>query len=175
MATLTTPTPTTLRLAQGTTLLLSSLTAGTSLSLSYFLIPRLLESPTPVMLTQWARTYARGAAVMPAAALLSAAGMFWLSFVSKAGERVKGGYLAGGLLTVGIVPYTILVMTGTNKTLKGLEGEMGIESAAAAAGKEVGVEAERSAKGLVDWWGVLNLGRAGLLIAGVGCGLWATI
>jgi hypothetical protein len=173
MATLTTPTPTTLRLAQGTTLLLSSLTAGTSLSLSYFLIPRLLESPTPVMLTQWARTYARGAAVMPAAAVLSAAGMFWLSLVTRE-ERARG-YLAAGLLTVGIVPYTILVMTGTNKTLKGLEGEMGIESAAAAAGKEVGVEAERSAKGLVDWWGVLNLGRAGLLIAGVGCGLWATI
>jgi hypothetical protein len=127
------------------------------------------------MLTQWARTYARGAAVMPAAAVLSAAGMFWLSLVTRE-ERARG-YLAAGLLTVGIVPYTILVMTGTNQRLRGLEGEMGVGSAAAAAagGKEVGVEEERSAKGLVDWWGMLNLGRAGMLIAGVGCGLWATI
>lgn len=129
------------------------------------------------MLTQWARTYARGTAVMPLSAILSAAGFFWLSFVTKIPERARG-YLAAGVLTVGIVPFTVVFMAGVNGRLKGLEGEMGVDATASVGGegeKEVGLERERSAKGLVDWWGVLNLGRAGMLIGGVACGLWATL
>lgn len=174
-----------LKATQATALLLSSLAAGASLALSVFLVPRLLESPTPLMLQQWRRTYARGAATVPFAALAAAAGYLWL------GLRVKGlGLGAGGLgsglwksrlylvaagLTVGIAPYTEVVMRGTNGRLKGLEAEVsGVKGEEAPAGEVVIVE-ERTAKGLVDWWGVLNLGRAGLLIGGVVCGLAATL
>ncbi len=170
------PSACTVRTLQSTALLLSSLSAGTVLTLSTFLVPRLLESPTPIMLTQWSRTYARGAATVPFAAATSAAAYLWLGLV---GAGHKGGrlYLVASALTVGIVPYTVGVMFGTNGRLKGLEGRYGVDAVVRAAGKEreVGVEEEEGAKRLVDWWGVLNLGRAGLLVAGTVCGLVATL
>ncbi|KAK3903774.1 hypothetical protein C8A05DRAFT_43055 [Staphylotrichum tortipilum] len=166
------PSPTTLRLLQSTALLLSSLSAGTVLTISTFVVPRLLESPTPIMLTQWTRTYARGAATVPAAAATSAAAYLWLGLCGSGG---KGGrlYLAASALTVGIVPYTVGIMLGTNGKLKALEERVGVKAVREKG--EVALEEEQGAKRLVDWWGVLNLGRAGLLIAGTVCGLVATL
>jgi hypothetical protein len=170
------PSPTTVGLAKGTALLLSSLSSGIVLSLSTFLVPRLLESPTPTMLTQWQRTYTLGASTMPFTGLISAAAYFWLGL--RAGISGVGGfrgrmYVVAGALTVGIVPFTVLVMRGTNEKLKVLRERFGLDAKGEQG--EVVAEEERSAKGLVDWWGVLNLGRAGLLIAGTVCGLVATL
>ncbi|KAK4153293.1 hypothetical protein C8A00DRAFT_43785 [Chaetomidium leptoderma] len=174
-------TTTTLRLAKGTALLLSSLGSGIILSLSTFVVPRLLESPTPLMLRQWVRSFRLGAATMPLTAAVSAATYFWLGLRSPGGPGGALGldhlfrsraYLAAGALTAGIVPYTIVFMSGTNTKLMALEERVG---QAAAAEAVVGVEEERGAKGLLDWWGVLNLGRAGMMVAGVVCGLVATL
>ena len=52
-------TPTSIRAAQAAAIFLSAFSAGTNLSLSYFVVPRLLESPTPLMLQQWRRTCKR--------------------------------------------------------------------------------------------------------------------
>ncbi|KAH6853486.1 hypothetical protein B0I37DRAFT_440627 [Chaetomium sp. MPI-CAGE-AT-0009] len=170
----TTPTTTTHRLTFGTALLLSTLTAGVNLSLSTFLVPRLLESPTPTMLQQWRRTYARGVATIPFAAAAAAAGYLWLGLSRAGGMGLCRSrlYLVAAGLTVGVAPYTVVVMGGTNARLMGLEERVG-EVRGLSEG-EVAVE-ERSAKGLVDWWGVLNLGRAGMLVAGAVCGLVATL
>ncbi|KAL2270966.1 hypothetical protein VTJ83DRAFT_337 [Remersonia thermophila] len=186
------PSPSTaVRLAQGTAILLSSVAAGTSLSLSFFLVPRLLESPTPLMLKQWIRTYARGKRAVPLASLAAAASYLYLGLGNRylhphlltLGQA--RAYLAAAALTLGIVPYTKLFMAGTNGRLLKLEESAGLAAASlegkaadaadAAAEAEVEAQRERSAKGLVDWWGVLNLGRAGLLLAGSVCGLAATI
>ncbi|KAL2180186.1 uncharacterized protein P884DRAFT_255175 [Thermothelomyces heterothallicus CBS 202.75] len=71
-------------------------------------------------------------------------------------------------------------MAGTNSELKRMEravGEVaGADAAEGPAGEEeVVVVEEESAKRLVDWWGVLNLGRGVLLLAGSICGLAATL
>ncbi|KAK3300105.1 uncharacterized protein B0H64DRAFT_437289 [Chaetomium fimeti] len=167
------------RLTQTAALLLTTLSAGVNLSLSTFLVPRLLESPTPTMLQQWRRTYARGASTIPFAAAAAAAGYLWLGLSGGCGGGGGGAgmglcrarlYLAAAGLTVGIAPYTMVVMGGVNGRLKGLEKRVGEVRSEG----EVAIE-ERSAKGLVDWWGVLNLGRAGLLVAGAVCGLAATL
>ncbi|KAH6634146.1 hypothetical protein B0J18DRAFT_9886 [Chaetomium sp. MPI-SDFR-AT-0129] len=168
-----------------TALLLSSLAAGVNLSLSTFLVPRLLESPTPTMLTQWARTYSRGAKTIPTTAAVAAAAYIWLGWkagpgggVRVLGLGVRELYYAAAALSVGMAPYTVLVMQGTNDELHRLEKVANAQKKAgvvgvAAAGDEVVVQ-EKSAKALVDWWGLLNLGRAGMLIGGVVCGLVAT-
>ncbi|GAB1310169.1 Noranthrone monooxygenase [Madurella fahalii] len=158
------------KVVQTTSLLLSTVSSGVSLSFSVFVTPRLLESPTPLMLGQWRRTYALGAATMPLAAVASAAAYAWLALRTP-GARGRG-FLAAAALTAGIVPYTWAFMLGVNRRLAEKEKEIG---ALAREDKEVAVEEERSAKGLVDWWGVLNLGRAGMLIAGSVCGLVATV
>ncbi|KAL2184423.1 DUF1772-domain-containing protein [Thermothelomyces heterothallicus CBS 203.75] len=181
------------RLAQATALLLGTLSAGANLTLSAFLVPRLLESPTPLMLRQWVRTYRRGAATVPFAAGLAAAAYTYLYYLGTRGGGSGGGgaasasallraraYLAAGALTIGIVPYTLAVMAGTNSELKRMEravGEVaGADAAEGPAGEEeVVVVEEESAKRLVDWWGVLNLGRGVLLLAGSICGLAATL
>ncbi|KAL2168780.1 hypothetical protein VTG60DRAFT_6819 [Thermothelomyces hinnuleus] len=178
------------RLAQATALLLGTLSAGANLTLSAFLVPRLLESPTPLMLRQWVRTYRRGASTVPFAAGLAAAAYAYLYYLGTRGGvsasallRARA-YLAAGALTIGIVPYTLAVMAGTNSELKRMERAVGEAASADAAadaaeevpaGEEVVVVEEESAKRLVDWWGVLNLGRGVMLLAGSICGLAATL
>jgi hypothetical protein len=126
------------------------------------------------MLTQWQRTYTLGASTMPFTGLISAAAYFWLGLRAPGiGSFRARMYIAAGALTAGIVPFTVLVMRGTNERLKALRERVGVDAKVGEGG--VVAEQERSAKGLVDWWGVLNLGRAGLLIAGTVCGLIATL
>jgi len=83
------------------------------------------------------------------------------------------GYLIAGLLTVGIVPYTALVMRGTNNKLIERTNEVGALGSQDTV-VEVGLGNE-SAHALVDWWGVLNLGRGAMLsIAGI-VGVWTAL
>ncbi|KAK4193385.1 hypothetical protein QBC35DRAFT_458436 [Podospora australis] len=166
---------------EATTLLLSSLTTGLSLSFSVFLTPRLLEAPTPVMLTLWKNAYAQGKASLPTLTVATAAGYLYLALskfrVSNDLFRAKL-YAAAALLSLGIVPYTYAVMLPTNNALHKKEAEINAKVAGKTGGKGpmVVTEAEeRGAKALVDWWGVLNLGRSVLLGVGAGVGVYASL
>lgn len=162
------------KLLQTTTLLVAGLSSGLSLSFSVFVTPRLLESPTPLMLRQWRRTYALGAATMPLAAVATGAAYAWLALRAPApgGPRARALLTAAAALTAGIVPYTWACMLGVNKRLVEKEGAV---AALEKGGEELAAEDVASAKGLVDLWGMLNLGRAAMLIAGTACGLAATV
>ena len=167
------PNPLTLRLTTGTALFLSTLTSGLSLGFSTFLVPRLLEAPTQLMLKQWAHAYAAGHNIMPLTAATAAATYFWLAAKSPVAQT--RGYLAAGLLTVGIVPYTLAFMMPTNRRLHAADKRFNGVEAKAKGEEEVGAEEAEGFKALVDWWGVLNLGRAVLLMAGSACGLATTL
>lgn len=99
-------------------------------------------------------------------------------------------YLTAGLLALGIVPYTRLLMWDTNLELMKKGREMNgsawgatANSASKGKGKEieheereiavVTEEQEKGAKYLVDHWGLLNLGRAALVGAAAVLGLGA--
>ena len=83
------------------------------------------------------------------------------------------GYLVAGLLAVGIVPYTVVFMQSTNRKLIERNEEMGALGAEDTV-VEVGLGNE-SAHALVDWWGVLNLGRGAMLsVAGI-LGVWTAL
>ncbi|KAK4238115.1 hypothetical protein C8A03DRAFT_15409 [Achaetomium macrosporum] len=167
--------PTSLRLTQGTALFLSSFTSGVSLTLSTFMVPRLLESPRNIMLTQWLRTFTLGASTVPFATAVTAAAYVWLGLKTPGITLFRSRlYLAAAGLTVGIVPYTIAFMGGTNGRLKEMQKEANAVQLELPS-PEVRAEEEKSAKALVDWWGVLNLGRAVMLISGAVCGLVATL
>jgi len=83
------------------------------------------------------------------------------------------GYLVAGLLTVGIIPYGWVFMRGTDGKLVERREEMG-----ALGGEDTVVEVglgNESAHALVDWWGLLNLGRGGMLsVAGI-LGVWTAL
>ncbi len=83
-------------------------------------------------------------------------------------------YAAAGVLSVGIVPYTFAVLMPTNKKLLEMVEVQGIVELSTRDMK-IKEEGERSAHQLVDWWGVLNLGR-GLMLAGSGLlGVWSSL
>lgn len=169
----TTPTP--IRLAQATAILLSSSLAGVSLALSSFLIPRLLDLPTPLMLVQWRATFHQGSKTMPPAAAATAALYFYLAAAHRRGPKGVW-YLAAGVLSFGIVPYTVAFMMGTNRMLEARAERAERAGVLEEVVEEVVEEAEGvGSKFLVDRWGVLNLGRAVMVGVGAVVGAWATI
>ncbi len=82
---------------------------------------------------------------------------------------MSGRYILGAVLTLGIVPYTALIMGETNNELIA-RGEM-VELTT----EQMKRVQEKSVHELVDWWGVLNLGRGAMLAAGAGLGVWGVL
>jgi hypothetical protein len=164
-----------LRIAQTVGITTSAILAGFVSSASFTLVPRMLESPTPLLLKQWGNAYNVGKRNAPPFAALSSACYFYLAYTlpSNAEKAKLYGYLAAGALTIGIIPYTVLVMLPTNKKLLAK-----VEETKALTVKDEVVEiglGNETAHKLVDSWGVLNLGRAVLLTAGSLVGTWTAL
>jgi len=176
-------TPTTIRTAQITALFLSSTVSGISLALSTFLVPRLLESPVPTMLLQWKRTYHAGKTQIAPAAAAASAIWFWLAAKSPALTRGVGRqYLAAGALAFAIIPYTGVMMMETNRRIEERAEGVSLERGRLIQAEGKGDEEEQMAwvrgegsKYLVDWWGMLNLGRSAMLMASTVVGLVAVV
>lgn len=170
-----------IRTAEAATIFLSTLTAGGNLALSFLVVPRLLESPTPLMLRQWVNSYNITKVVFPALGSLSGLSYLFLSYHHHHHSAVASkarAYLAAGLLCLSVMPYTGFLIVPTNKKIlrkademKGMKAVEGVEVEE----KGVGPLGEDSAKWLVDHWGMLNLPR-GIVTAVAGMlGLAATI
>lgn len=126
---------------------------------------------------------------MPLASVVSAAAYIWLAasragslkvlLTTAAGRTAGRGYLAAAALTIGIIPYTIAFMRKTNNKLIELKERFDKEEVEGKAGAdeegEVSVQWATGAKYLVDLWGLLNLGRTTLLVAGSVIGLASTL
>ncbi|KAF8867354.1 hypothetical protein BDZ45DRAFT_638860 [Acephala macrosclerotiorum] len=172
--------PLPIRLAQTLGLTSSLILAGQTITLSTFLIPRLLDSPTPLMLKQWNNMFQIGRLTGPQFALLSALSYFYLSYKSHLTPILSSSllskttaYAIAGALSIGIVPYTLIFISGTNtKILKKVEETKSLKVTDEVT--EVGLGNE-SARALVDWWGVLNLGRGALLVASGVLGAWTAL
>ncbi|TVY22928.1 Noranthrone monooxygenase [Lachnellula hyalina] len=161
MADLQTPLP--IRLAQTMGLTTAGLLAGANISFSLIALPRILESPTPLLIQQWKNMFESGKFFMPPIALLSSSMLFYLASQARSPKSVLSedrfwGYVAAGVLALSIVPYTLLFMNGTNSRL--LVGEKEVES---------------TVRELVRKWGRLNLGRSVLLVGSLGVGAWSVV
>lgn len=168
--------PPSIRAAQATTVLLPTFTCGVNFAASFFLVPRLLESPTPLMVRQWLRFYNTASIFYPAMLQPAAAVLFFLSWHFRGMTTFGGGgsiftrsrlYLCAGLLCLGPGPYTWFVIGPTNKKIM-----RKIEETKDMSLTEEVVETERqredNAKWLVDHWGMLNLPRGIMMgLAGI--------
>ncbi len=184
---------TAVRAAQAASIFVNATTAGASLGLSALLIPRFLEAPTPLMLRQWSNMFERTRRPFPAAAAAAAAGYFALAyyyaFRTATGAVAGRLYALSGSLCIGIVPYTLVLIMPTNKKLfakvdevnkLGLLAQDDVDNKAhitQVKGElvETGQQKEETAKYLVDHWGILNVGRAGMLAAAAAIGLWVSL
>lgn len=120
--------PNTLRTLQATSIFLASTAAGGNLGLSFFLIPRLLESPTPLMLRQWATSFHITKKIFPLMGTAAAITNFFLAYAFRRANVAAGGvvggistksrlYLAAGVLCFGMVPYTVALLLPINTKL----------------------------------------------------------
>lgn len=164
-----------IRATEAASIFLSTLTAGSNLALSILVVPRLLESPTPLMLRQWVNSYRLTRVLFPSLASVTGLSYLFLSYHhhrSAAATKARA-YLGAGLLCLSIMPYTAAFVLPTNwKILRKAEEMKGLK---AVEGVEVEEQGEESAKWLVDHWGMLNLPR-GIVTAIAGIlGVAATV
>ncbi|OWO98044.1 hypothetical protein B2J93_8269 [Marssonina coronariae] len=141
--------------------------SGNIASLSLITVPTLLNSQTPsgrqlsprTLARQWRQTYEIGKSQnRPASALIGASFAF-LAYRSRAGPRhVMGLYGLAALLTMGIAPFTLLAMAGTNGRLIRKSEEEGDAKESAEEGEEM--------KASLESWGRLNAVRSLLPLVG---------
>jgi hypothetical protein len=135
------------------------------LSISALAVPAILAVPLPkqTLALQWRFAFQRGMVTMPGTAVLSL-----LAFASLAYERnVRGqpwkGFATAGALTIAIVPFTLVLMSGTNKTLLSV-----------AAGGAATLD-DAAVRRLVTRWSAFNLVRSLLPLAGSLVGFWTLL
>ena len=76
---------------------------------------------------------------------------------------------------MGIVPYTIVVMGTTNRKLMEMESKVREVNVLEEKIEEKKVASPETAHSLMDWWGVLNLGRGAMLVVSGVLGLWTSL
>ncbi|OHE93722.1 hypothetical protein CORC01_10949 [Colletotrichum orchidophilum] len=137
--------------------------AGAAASLSMFSIPAIIHTSAEPghALKLWQHIYLNGASTGPKVALA-----ITLSLVYSAYDRYSQGvawkpFVAAGLLSLAIVPYTIIFMLSTNNAL--MAGARGITT--------LGLSETRE---LLKRWQALNAIRSVISLAGAAIALWYT-
>ena len=142
-------------------------------------MPSLLLAPTPLLVRQWRTMYLRGKSLAPPVAIVSSASFSYLAIklynAPLSVNHPRGElYTLAAVMTVSILPYTLLVMKNVNAKLLAKAEEMESLDAKDKV-TEVGLPQGETAKELLDWWGVLNLGRAVFPLLGAVLGIWASL
>ena len=134
-------------------------------------------APEPLVARQWKKVYDRGVSTSPPLALTSA---LMFSFVSykwygTLNQPKAELYGLSALLTIGIVPYTLLVMLPTNKKLMNRAEEAEALSAEQQLIGAKDTSKDPSTKELLDRWATHNLARGLFPLAGSVLGLWTSL
>lgn len=180
----TTPLP--IRLAQVLGITSSLFLAGMTTSLSVSTVPRLLESPASLLLRQWGHLYDGGKKTGPPVSLVAGLAYFFLAYRAHVSPWRHGGanpalFAAAAALSLGIVPYTLAVLARTNRALLAKVAALrrwdvaGQEGEGEGEGRGLRSQEDESAHQLVDRWALLNLGRAGMLLASGLLGVWGVV
>ena len=104
---------------------------------------------------------------MPTLVVLTSSAYFYLAYkLSNWSTGLTRKYIAAGLFTLGIVPYTLMVMAKTNEQLSAKAVDVPTEKSEIADGPEV--------KELVNSWIKMNFVRGMLPLLGTVFGLHAT-
>ncbi len=157
----------------------AGLLSGVSLSLSFILVPRLLESPSPLLLQQWSHTYSSNKHTIPNGAVVAASSFLLLSYDSyhhttNVLPNIWKPYLLSGLLAFGVVPYTYGIMRVLTRKLS-VKAEETSTLGVADTIVEAGLPANETAHAMVDKWGLVNLGRGVLLLGSAVLGTWTSL
>ncbi|KAG9236286.1 hypothetical protein BJ875DRAFT_236026 [Amylocarpus encephaloides] len=164
-------TPPSLRTTQALGLTTSLLLTGSALNFTFAIVPIILLAPPSTLLRQWKLNFDLGKVSQPPLALISSVSyvyVFAKSWYVRDGawRNDMWGLLVAAALSVGIVPWTVVMMGDVNSRL--MEMERGVREM----GDGVKEESMRNAHELVDRWGMLNLVSTGMVGLGAAIGAW---
>lgn len=150
------------------------------MSLAVMAVPVFLDTtPTsPLLFHQWARMYHYGHQVLPGMAI-GTFSLYTYACIQKrrAGQPASSWRLLAlaGLVTVSIIPFTLLVMVPTNDKLFALEASTeALRAGGEAAAKAAGVMGIAEAKALVVKWAAMHATRSTFPLIGAVLGAVAT-
>ena len=136
--------------------------------MSLLCVPALLLAPAPLLAQQWQATYDLGKKYGPGVAASSAAAFTYLAY---AVPRWRGAYALAAVLPTVIVPYTLLFMASTNRSLS----QRALAARQLKAG-EVAPELQRpTTHELLARWRTLNTLRGCISLAGTVWGVWTVL
>ncbi|KAK9418513.1 hypothetical protein SUNI508_08001 [Seiridium unicorne] len=165
--------PAHIRLTQATSIALLTTASGLNLGLSFFVVPRLLESPTALMLRQWGNMYKVTSKTLAPALMLPVALNAYLAYSLPGKSRIYGFVAA---LAFSILPYTYALLMPINRKLLSKVEE--VKALGAGVGDVLGGEMgtrEDSGHALIDNWGLYNLYRGGAALVAGGVSLYAIL
>ncbi|RAH69911.1 DUF1772 domain-containing protein [Aspergillus aculeatinus CBS 121060] len=150
---------------------------GNIAALSLIAVPAVVETqketpiPSSVVVKLWRGFYEKGKTQNPPIAAATATAFLYLAWSVRAGEPLfrsaaynrAGLYTAAAVLTLGIVPYTILTMRPTNNALLAL----------AQSPKDLTAADETRSQDLLKKWTSLNSLRGLLPLSGATLGMLA--
>ncbi|MCJ1389956.1 hypothetical protein MMC18_002814 [Xylographa bjoerkii] len=164
-----------IRVLQAIGLTTSAFLGGAVLAMSYAAIPPLYSAPSPLSAKQWRVLYRRGVVVAPPFAALTSAIFGYLSYTLKQTSRPNAEFYGlAAASVIGIVPYTLLVMKGTNDKLmaRAVEAEkLDVTDKVTQAGMPKG----ESTNELLDRWAFYNAIRGVFPLMATALGMWATL
>ncbi|KAI1401772.1 hypothetical protein F4819DRAFT_457152 [Hypoxylon fuscum] len=166
--------PPSIRALQATSIALLTSTAGLSASLSFFVIPRLLESPTPVLIRQFGRMLSSAHQLLPLPLVLPGVLHAYLAYQLPDKAR---WYAAAAALTFSTLPWTRAVMMPVNRKMEAKAQAVSAMDASAAdvLVEEITASREETAHALADAWATRNLYRPAVAFVAGCIGLYAAL
>ncbi|KAJ4134709.1 hypothetical protein NW768_004307 [Fusarium equiseti] len=144
-------------LATATGITGSAWASGFIISLSLAGVPAALQLQAPSSATVWQELFNRGFALMPKFAITTSVAYLYAIYAARQEGRSWKGLAIASALTVSIVPFTLIFMVPTNDLL--MEAAAGTLEAS-----------QEDVAKLIGRWGVLNLVRSLLPLAGAVAG-----
>ncbi|KAK1998452.1 DUF1772-domain-containing protein [Colletotrichum falcatum] len=137
--------------------------AGVTASLSTFSVPAILQSSSEPAhaLRLWRHIFLNGASTGPKVALVTFLSLAYTAYDHHNRGAVWKPYATAGVLSLAIVPFTLVFMSSTNNAL--MAAAQGVKTLALSETTE-----------LLARWRTLNLVRSLIPLASAGIGLWCT-
>uniref|UniRef100_A0A8H7MZ45 DUF1772 domain-containing protein n=1 Tax=Bionectria ochroleuca TaxID=29856 RepID=A0A8H7MZ45_BIOOC len=137
------------------------------MSISINAVPVMMDTITdsPQLLNQWARTFYYGIRTFPAISVTTALLYGYIALNKSVVKRPWGIYVAAGVTTLTMVPFTWIFMDPTNQRLFSLGAD--VVSGQAVELAEV--------QGLVQKWSWLHITRSLFPLLGAAIGMLATV
>ncbi|KAK7948748.1 N-acetyltransferase- GNAT family [Apiospora aurea] len=159
-----------------------SCASGIGMSASLLTMPALIRPDVPqdALVHQWHNLYRRGAALMPVLAGATTLSYWLVAYYHTlpsplelgAASSASGewrGFAAAGALTLAIVPYTLVVMMPTIRTL---EASMDGAAVVDEKGQRRATMSRGTAEALLRKWTQMNVVRSLIPLVGAACAVW---